>query len=148
MKIKTLLFVPVFFTVVLLNQVANAEKVVDVMTYANNNDLSDLYSQANLMQRCAGVYMGYAKYLPSDMQKHKLNLSKIAEKIIIDAGTKLYENNQNNNKDNIRQNMEAFLFYTNHYYALIQKSQLATGSIFSGQVFKELNFCKSLLGKK
>tara|TARA_A100001037_G_C14781575_1_gene470593 strand:- start:112 stop:558 length:447 start_codon:yes stop_codon:yes gene_type:complete len=148
MKLKNLLFFPVFFSLILLAPAVNAEKVVDVMTYANNNDLNDLYSQANLMQRCAGFYMGYAKYLPTDMKKQKVIFSKVAENIIVGAGMKLYEKNQNDNEGNMRQNMEVFLFYTNHYYSLIEKSQLATGSIFSGQVFKELNFCKALLLKK
>ena len=110
MKLKNLLFFPVFFSLILLAPAANAEKVVDVMTYANNNDLNDLYSQANLMQRCAGVYMGYAKYLSTDMKKKKAIFSKVAENIIVGAGMKLYEKNQNDNEGNMRQNMEAFYF--------------------------------------
>ncbi|GEM_PF-4493784 len=127
---------------------ASAEKVVDVMTYAKSADLKDLYSQANLMQRCAGVVMGYAKYLPADMKKQKLQFSKFAENLIVEAGGKLYEKKQNSNEDNLKQNMTAFLFYTDHYYKMIEKTQLATGSIFAGAVFDELNFCKKFFLKK
>ena len=146
--IRKIIFTPIFLSFLLCCQTANAERVLDVMTYAKNNDLRDRYVQANLMQRCAGVYMGYAKYLPTGMQKQKLALAKIAQNIAVEAGMKLYEKNQNTQKANLEQNMNAFLFYTNHYYSMIEKTQLATGSIFSGQALQEFNFCKELFVKK
>ena len=128
MKLKNLLFLPVLFSVVMLTQAVNAEKVVDVMTYAKNNDLNDTYSQANLMQRCAGVYMGYAKYLPIDMQKTKTKFADIGKQMILKTGMVLYERGILHNKelssekqnksndDTMKQNMAALVFYTDHYY--------------------------------
>ena len=160
MKLKNLLFLPVFFSVVILIQAANAEKVIDVMTYAKNNDLNDTYSQANLMQRCAGVFMGYAKILPIDMQKEKTSFAEIGKNLILKAGMNLYERNKLHNKglsiekqnksndETLKQNMTALAFYTEHYFSNIERTQLATGSIFTGQVMEELNFCRSIFVKK
>ena len=157
MKLNNRLFLPVFFSVVLLTQSANAEKVVDVMTYVKNNDLSDTYIAANLMQRCAGVTVGYAKYLPIDMQNEKKVFAEIGKKLILRAGMLLYERGILHNKelssekqnksndDTIKQNMIALEFYTNHYFSKIENNQLATGSIFSGEVMEELKLCKSVV---
>ena len=41
------------FVMALLAPIAHREKVLDLMMYVNNDDLTDLYSQANLMQWCA-----------------------------------------------------------------------------------------------
>ncbi len=160
MKLKNLIFFPVFFSMVMFTQVVNAEKVVDVMTYAKNNDLNDTYAQANLMQRCSGVVMGYAKILPIDMQKAKTSFAEFGKTLILRAGMILYERNKLHNKDlssekknksndqTLKQNMTALAFYTGHYFSEIEKTQLATGSIFKGRVMEEFNFCKSLFMKK
>jgi len=157
MKLNNLLFLPVFFSVVLLTQSANAEKVIDVMTYVKNNDLNDTYIAANLMQRCAGVTMGYAKYLPVDMQKTKKGFAEVGKKLILKAGMILYERGRLHNKelssekqnksneDTLKQNMIALEIYTKHYFSKIEKNQLATGLIFSGEVMEELKICKSVI---
>ena len=160
MKLKNLLLLPVLFSMVIFTQTAQAEKVVDVMTYAKNNDLNDTYSKANLMQRCAGVFMGYAKILPIDMQKAKTGFAEFGKNLILKAGMILYERNKLHNKrlskekqnksndETLKQNMKALAFYTEHYFSKVEKTQLATGSIFKGQVMQEFNFCKSRFMKR
>jgi hypothetical protein len=41
--------------------------------------------------------------------------------------------------------MIALEFYTNHYFSKIENNQLATASIFSGEVMEELKLCKSVV---
>ena len=58
------------------------------------------------------------------------------------AGMFLREKQMTSVEQNLAQTTTVFLFFTEHYYAKIEKTQLATRSIFSGKVFEEFQFCQ------
>ena len=134
-----------FFMLCLFPAILTAQSVVDVITYAGQNDLSDPYHGSGILQRCSGVLMGYAKYLPSDMQKQKQVFAEKAQKTMVRAGVILHEAKQISDEASLEQITSAFIFYTEHYFAKIERTQLATGSIFSGEVADELMFCSEIV---
>ena len=144
MKLKRFVFFFAVISPILFPAMANSQNVVDVITYSNQNDLEDPYHLSALLQRCAGVHMGYAKYLPSDMQQQKEGFAKIAENLIVMAGMFLREKQMTSDEENLKQITTAFLFFTDHYYSKIEQTQLATGSIFSGKVLEEFQYCQSV----
>ena len=120
----------------------SAQNVDDVMTYAEKNDLKDLYHLSGLIQRCAGIYMAYAKYLPENMTKEKNIFSSTAQELFVFSSLLLRQKGMTNEEDNIKQVTNALLFYTDHYYKKIEQTQLSTGSIFTGAILDEFNYCK------
>jgi hypothetical protein len=121
--------------------VAKANEIGTVFEYVEQNDLNDEYHMSSLLQRCSGLIGAYAKYLPSSMQSEREQLANLSIEVLTMAGVILAEKNMTNAEATIRQLQTAYLFYVDQYYAQIEKSQLVTGSIFSGSVKDEFDFC-------
>jgi len=123
-------------------RISNAQTVDDVMTYAEKNDLNDLYHLSAVMQRCAGLNLAYSNYLPEDMKKEKNNFSNIALELFVTSSLMLKQKGMTNDDDIKKQISNALMFYSDYYYKKIEKTQLATGSIFAGKVLEEFQYCK------
>lgn len=139
------LFLSILF--ILFIQSSHADDVIDVMKYSKENNLSDPYHASSIMQRCAGLYLAYGRYLPSSMTEQKKKFGKFSEDLIVTAGVIMQSKNMTTQRENIKQMEKALLFYNEHYYKKIEKTQLSTGSIFKGQVMEELSFCNAILKK-
>ena len=122
----------------------SAQNVDDVMTYAEKNDLNDLYHLSALTQRCAGLILAYENYLPKDMIKEKKQFSIMSGELFIASALMLRNKGMTNDDDIKKQISNALLFYQDHYYKKIEKTQLSTGSIFAGKIAEEFKYCKLL----
>ena len=135
--LKTIVILLVIFNVSSLS----AKEIGTVFEYVERNDISDEYHLSSLLQRCSGVIGAYAKYLPNSMQNERTQLANLSVEILTSAGIILAEKKMTDAEATIRQLKTAYLFYVDQYYAQIEKTQLSTGSIFTGIVKDEFDFC-------
>ena len=122
---------------------ANTNDILDINSYIEKNGFEDPYHVAYVMQRCAGLNMAYAKYLPSSMPKEKKIIGNLASEFFVVAGTMMRSKGMTSDQDNIKQNKKALLFFTDYYYKKIEKNQLETGSIFEGDMMGDFKICQS-----
>jgi hypothetical protein len=134
MIIKKLLFI-ILFIPLLQTTPATAQnyKGVQELMFVDKLPLDNFYNISIVVQRCAGLYGAYAKFLPSDMpEKEKLfNLSmKMLTKSIVYLAKA-----RGSEMDAVMEEVDqAFNVYLDIYYKNLEENKILTGSMF-GEFF-------------
>ena len=136
MIIKKFLFI-ILFIPLLQTTPATAQnyKGVQELMFVDKLPLDDFYNISIVVQRCAGLYGAYAKFLPSDMpEKEKLfNLSMqmLTKSIVYLAKARELPMES---EAVVGQVDKAFKVYVDIYYKNLEQNQTLTGSMF-GEFF-------------
>ena len=142
---RTIILVNILLLSLFFSQTLSSLEFMDIFTYMKKNNMKDKSNVATVMQKCSGVYMAYGKHLSPDMNKQRRIFGKTAAEFILRATSILLDRGQNHSDEIIKQNKQAMLSYTKHYYKKLEKDHLSSGSIFSGDTVKEMALCKELM---
>jgi hypothetical protein len=122
------------------------EDFIGVHRFKLTADLSDKFNGYWIMQRCSGLNLGLARFLPISEQQKKVELTELSSVFLIVASAALREKEPRLSKDAAYEaTYEAVLDSSQKYYDVISENQSNTGSIFNEWLLKEIEACNEFV---
>ena len=111
------------------------------------DDTSDMFTLSTVFQRCAGLFMAFAKFIPNDMveQREKLSVAAVENMSLATKSMAMKRNLPVDSPTVIDQIEKALPVYIDVYYDHMELTQIKTGSMFDEFLETEQSVCTQLL---
>ena len=125
-------------------------KTVADLVLIEKIDLTDLYNQSIILQRCAGLYGALARILPNeDSLKREETFNSSMVMLALATAQMAQKRELPLDDPSISDQVEkAFTIYTEIYFRDMEHTQILTGSIFNELLKNEFSICKRFLNNK
>lgn len=125
-------------------------KTVADLVLIEKIDLTDLYNQSIILQRCAGLYGAFAKILPNEDSLSREETFNASMVMLALATAQMAQKRGLPLEDpSISDEVEkAFKVFMEIYFRDMENTQILTGSIFNELLKIEFSICKRFLNNK
>jgi len=135
----------VFVAISMQVNVALANDFRGVYDFLHSGEEMDLFTTAQVLNRCAGLFGSIARFMPASSEKDKLvTLSSMSLEVSLKA---LTHNRQNETALIGEKLLSDVRYYTGIYEDQMNMSQRDTGSIMSEWIKREVFWCKEMANK-
>ena len=124
---------------------ANYKGVQELM-FADKIPMDDLYNLSIILQRCAGLYGAYAKFLPSDMKAEKEKLFDVSMLLLMKSMQAMAKKRglQIDSKAVVDPIDKAFDIYVDVYYDHMENTKIMTGTMYDEFFEGEEDVCSNV----